>query len=295
MPQDPFPFARDPWWSKALVLLFVLVPLAIAAWGVVLLWGRRVDGIDVLLLLSMWGITGLGISLGFHRMLTHRAFEAARPVKAVLLVLGSMAVQGPAADWAATHIRHHARADKEGDPHSPVEGFLHAHTAWLVRDRFVRSGPVYEKIAADPIVAFVSRTFFLWVGVGLLIPAGIAYAVTGSVAAAAQGLLWGGVVRVFVGHHITWSVNSVAHAFGTRPFVTDDESRNNVLVALFGFGEGWHNNHHAFPRSAFIGIRWWQFDPGRLVIRVLAAFGLVWNVWLPSQRALGARAAPRRS
>ncbi|MCA1819248.1 MAG: acyl-CoA desaturase, partial [Halobacteriales archaeon] len=168
---DPFPQTRDSWWSKLLVLVFVIVPLLAFGYAIYSFWGTGVHWFEILLLVGMWTFTGLGISLGFHRMLTHRAYTATAPTRAVLLVAGTMAIQGPAADWAATHIRHHAKADREGDPHSPLEGFWHAHFGWLVRDRFVRSGIAHDKLMADPVVAFVSKTWTLWATVGMLIPA----------------------------------------------------------------------------------------------------------------------------
>ena len=290
---ETLPYSHDPWWYKALILVFVLVPLALTGLGIWLLWGAHVSALDLTLLVSGWALTGMGISVGYHRMLTHRAFEARPAVRFVVLAFGAMSLQGAPADWAATHIRHHARADREGDPHSPLEGFWHAHTGWLVRDRFVRSGPVYAKLMQDPVVAWTTRYFLLLATIGFVIPLAIGAAVTNTWQGALGGLLWGGAVRVFLTHHVTWSVNSVAHSFGTRPFKTVDESRNNLFVALFGFGEGWHNNHHAFPRSAFMGLRWWQFDPGRYLIRALERIGWVWNVWMPSPEDMLKRRARR--
>ncbi|MFO1535172.1 MAG: acyl-CoA desaturase [Thermoplasmatota archaeon] len=290
---DPFPFHRDNWLSKTLVVVFVVLPLLAFGFGVYSFWGREVGWLQLGLLLGMWTFTGLGISLGFHRMLTHRAFTANAPTRFVLLTAATMAMQGPAADWAATHIRHHAKADREGDPHSPLEGFWHAHFGWLLRDRFVRDGLAHDKLMADPVTAFVSKTWTLWATLGLLIPGVLGWAVSGTLWGFLDGILWGGLVRVFLGHHITWSVNSVAHLFGTRPFRTTDEARNNWFVALFSWGEGWHNNHHAFPRAAYIGMKWWQLDIGKYLIKLLAVLGQIKQVWNPTKEEKLARSARR--
>ena len=269
---------QPPLWVRNTVLLLVVVlPFLATGWAIVLLWNQLVTWTDVALLVGMWTVSGMGITVGFHRMLTHRGFESPAWVRAIILVCGSMALQGPAREWCATHFVHHAHADKEGDPHSPVEGFFTAHTGWLFRDRFVTSGPVYDAFNKDPVTRFVSDTFFVWAALGFVIPFAIG-GLLGGWMGAWTGLLWGGVVRVFVGHHITWSVNSVCHAFGTRPFETNDASRNNFVVALLGFGEGWHNNHHAFPQSASHGLRWWQVDVTAMTIRVLEWLGLAKNV-----------------
>ncbi len=286
---DPFPFHRDPWYQKALVLTIVFLPLAALGYVAWRLWGDHVGPLDLWLLLGFWAFTGLGISVGYHRMLTHRAFEARPVTRFLLLVAGTMSLQGPPADWAATHIRHHAKADRPGDPHSPIEGFWHAHTAWLVRDRFVRDGLAHDKLMADPVTALVQRTWGIWAALTFLLPAAIALGVTGTWWGALDGAVWGGLVRVFVGHHITWSVNSVTHMFGTRPFRTPDRARNNWLIGLLGWGEGWHNNHHAFPDAAFIGMRWYQVDLGGWLIWLLQGLGQVRKVVQPSREEKAAR------
>ncbi len=287
--ESTLPFAKDPWWQKVAVLTLVILPLFGTGLAVVLLWGSLVSGLDLALFLGGWVILALGVSLGYHRMLTHKAFKARAGVRAVLLTLGAASWQGAPADWAATHTRHHARADRQGDPHSPVEGLFHAHLGWLLTNRFVRSGPVYDKLMSDPITAWTTRNFLPIGLVGLALPAVIGGLVTMSWMGAFTGFLWGGLVRVFIGHHMTWSVNSITHTFGSRPFTTTDESRNNPLIAMISFGEGWHNNHHAFPKSAAIGLRWWQLDPGRWVIQGLEKMRLVSDVWLPSAEEMQRR------
>jgi stearoyl-CoA desaturase (delta-9 desaturase) len=255
---------------KAVVLVAVVVPLIATIYAICSLWERAVNWSDLALLLSMYILTALGITIGFHRMLTHRGFRPHPVVKFILLVLGSMTLEGPALEWAATHVKHHAQSDREGDPHSPVEGFFHAHVGWLLKDRMADPNVYCKNLVKDPMVALVSQTFFLWVALSLLIP----FALGGW-----TGLLWGGLVRIFLTHHVTWSVNSVCHTFGKRDFETPDQSRNEWIVGLLALGEGWHNNHHAFPRSAFHGLRWWQFDLSGYIIRALERMGLVHDVY----------------
>ena len=271
---------------KAAVLVVVVVPLLATVFAVRLLWERAVNWTDVILLLVMYSLVALGVTVGFHRMLTHRSFKPHPVVKLVLLILGSMSVEGAALDWAATHIKHHAQADREGDPHSPVEGFFHAHLGWLFKDRMADPNVYCRYLLKDPIVVFVSRTFLLWVVLSLVIP----FAIGGW-----TGLLWGGLVRMFLTHHVTWSVNSVCHTFGKREFETNDRSRNEWVVGLLGFGEGWHNNHHAFPRSAFHGLHWWQFDFSGYVIWTLERVGLARDVYRITPELLERRSTRKKA
>ncbi len=260
------------------MLLVVVLPFLATLFAIWLLWQRAVNWTDIVLLIAFNVLAGLGVTVGYHRMLTHRSFQPHPVVKFIFLVLGSMAVEGPALEWAATHIKHHAHSDREGDPHSPVEGFWHAHMGWMFNRSFADPNVYCRNLVKDPIVVFVSRTFVLWVILSLAIP----FAIGGW-----TGLLWGGLVRIFITHHITWSVNSVCHTFGKREFETRDQSRNEWIVGLLGLGEGWHNNHHAFPRSAFHGLHWWQFDLSGYVIWTLERIGLVRDVYrvTPGMRA----------
>jgi stearoyl-CoA desaturase (Delta-9 desaturase) len=263
---------------KIVMLVVVVLPFLATLFAIWLLWQRAVNWSDIALLLTFNVLAGLGVTVGYHRMLTHRSFRPHPVVKFIFLVLGSMAVEGPALEWAATHIKHHAHSDREGDPHSPVEGFWHAHMGWMFNRSFADPNVYCRNLVKDPIVVFVSRTFILWVILSLAIP----FAIGGW-----TGLLWGGLVRIFFTHHITWSVNSVCHTFGKREFETRDQSRNEWIVGLLGLGEGWHNNHHAFPRSAFHGLHWWQFDLSGYVIWTLERIGLVRDVYrvTPAMRA----------
>jgi stearoyl-CoA desaturase (Delta-9 desaturase) len=253
------------------VLVFVVVfPFLATLYALWLSWNTFVFLPDIVMLFGFYICITFGVTVGFHRMLTHRSFHAHPVLKFLLLVFGSMALEGPAIEWAATHIKHHAQADKEGDPHSPVEGFIHAHLGWLFKDRMADPTVYCKHLLRDPLVSFVNRTFFLWVVLSLAIP----FAIGGW-----QGLLWAGLVRIFIVHHVTWSVNSICHTFGMREFETTDQSRNEWIIGLLAFGEGWHNNHHAFPRSAFHGLHWWQVDFSAYLIRLLERVGLVKDVY----------------
>ena len=273
-------------WVRLLNLTFVLfVPGAGLLLAIATLAMGRVQPIHLTLFAVGFVLTGLGITVGFHRLSTHRSFETNPVVKAILLILGSMAVEGPVAEWAANHLKHHAYTDKPNDPHSPNDGFWFAHIGWLFPATEVETKKYAPFVLRDPVAVFVSRTFILWVTLGYVIP----FLIAGW-----EGLIWGGLFRQFAVQHVTFAVNSVCHRFGSRPFRTGDLSTNNWVVGVLGLGEGWHNNHHAFPTSAFHGLRWWEFDASAYVIRALAALRLAWNVKRPTlmqmqeRRAVGA-------
>src|ERR1700730_18056309 len=255
--------------QKALVLTIVLAPFVATAFAVVQLWERAVSWRDLALLFGLYIPISLGVTAGFHRLLTHRSFRAHPAARAVIVVLGSMAVEGPAISWAANHLKHHALSDQAGDPHSPADGLVHAHLGWLFSLEQADPMVYCRLLLKDRVVVFVDRTFGLWVVLSLLIP----FAIGGW-----SGLLWGGLVRMFFVHHVTWSVNSVCHTFGRRTFATADRSRNQWTVGLLGMGEGWHNNHHAFPRSAVHGLDRWQFDVSAWVIAALERMRLATEV-----------------
>jgi stearoyl-CoA desaturase (delta-9 desaturase) len=271
-------------------LIGVFLPFVAFALAIALLWNRLVGWHDLALLGVMYVVTGLGITVGFHRMLTHRAFQTFAWVRAAWAALGSMAVQGSAITWVSDHRKHHAFTDEEGDPHSPhvgnrpgplgmLTGLWHAHMGWLFSSVGAASPQRFAPdLLKDRAVRVIDRTFWAWVAVGFAVPAGIGWALTGRWTGALTGLLWGGLVRVFLLHHVTWSINSVCHFFGRRRFATDDESRNVFWLAPISFGESWHHNHHAFPRSAFHGLGRWEIDPAALVIVMLEKLGLIWDV-----------------
>jgi stearoyl-CoA desaturase (delta-9 desaturase) len=254
---------------KIAVLVVVIAPFIGTIYAMTMLWQHFVGWTDVSLMLVFYVLSGLGITVGFHRMLTHKSFETSRPVKAILMMMGCLALEGDPMTWASTHIQHHAHSDGEDDPHSPLEGLWHAHVGWLFN--YAHNINVYGSwLKRDKTVVWVSRYWLLWAGLGLLIP---------TLIGGWSGFIWGGLVRIFLTHHITWSVNSICHTFGGRDYNTRDASRNNFIVGLLAFGEGWHNNHHAFPRSAFHGLRWYQIDISGYLISAMERVGLVWNVF----------------
>ncbi len=296
---DDLPVATAGWGQKTTMLLVTVIPFLGFIAAIALLWNTFVGWTDLLLLVVLYVLCGFGITIGFHRMLTHRAFEAAGPLKAALLVLGSMAIQGPAITWAVDHRTHHANSDKEGDPHSPHHGFgggiggqlrglLHAHMGWMFTHRQALERPrMGRDLVEDRMVRFVDRTFVLWAVMGFVVPFVLGYALTGGTwRGAFTGLLWGGLVRLFLNHHVTWSVNSICHYFGRRPFAAYDLSTNNWVLALPSLGESWHHNHHVFPTSAFHGLGRTQIDVSGLVIRGWEKLGWVSNVRRPTSEQI---------
>jgi stearoyl-CoA desaturase (delta-9 desaturase) len=284
------------------VTVIPFIALGVVGWQV---WNDLLRWSDVTVFLIMYVLTGLGVTVGFHRHLTHRSFKTSPALRGVLAVLGSVAIEGPVISWVADHRKHHTYSDQEGDPHSPhvghegglrgaLRGLAHAHVGWLfihthrgARNRYARD------LINDPVVSFVDRTFVFWALSGLVFAFGLGYAIGGTLDAALTALLWGGAVRMLVVHHVTYSINSLCHFFGRQRFPTGDESRNLLWLALPTFGESWHNNHHAFPTSAFHGMRRWEIDPSAIVIRTLEKLGLVWDVVRiePERQARKAEAA----
>lgn len=288
--------------ARLATLLAVIVPFLGLVAAIVFLWGRGFSLVDLSLLLSMYVLTIVGITVGFHRLFTHRAFETSRLVQFLLAALGSMAVQGPLFQWVALHRRHHQYADQEGDPHSPhlqgrglfgvLRGLWHAHLGWFFQPDPPNLPHYVQDLRQSRALRIASALFPVWVLAGLLIPAAVGGLVTASWTGALLGLLWGGLARIFLVHHVTWSVNSLCHCWGGRPFASNDHSRNNAVFGVLGLGEGWHNNHHAFPTSARLGLKWWQIDVGYWVIYGLALCRLAWSVRLPAELALAGRGGP---
>ena len=286
--------------QKAAVLTLTVGPFAGVLLAVISLWGRGLAPADATLFAGFYLLTGLGITVGYHRLFTHRSFDAPRWVRAAFAVAGSMAVEGSVTAWVADHRRHHAFADKEGDPHSPhladgeglgavLKGLWHAHMGWLFRDDETDRDRWAPDLMKDPVMVRIDRLFPILILATFALPTLIGFLITGTAAGAIGGLLWGGLARVFLLHHVTWSVNSVCHFFGRRPFETTDESTNNWPLALISFGESWHNNHHAFPSSAVHGLKWWQLDPGGILIRSLQGLGLAREVKVPTPERMAAK------
>ena len=269
------------------ITVLPILALGLVGWQV---WSSLLGWSDLIVFAIMYIATGLGITVGFHRLFTHRSFKTGKAVRAILAALGSAAIEGPVISWVADHRKHHAYSDQPGDPHSPhvdhghglkgaLRGLAHAHVGWLFihTERGLKSRYAPDLIA-DPVVNFISRTFVLWVFVGLAVPFLLGWLIGGTLDAALTGLLWGGAVRMLVLHHSTYSINSLCHFFGRKRFKTGDESRNLVWLSFFTFGEAWHNNHHAFPTSARHGLSPWAFDPSAWVIWALEKTGLAWDV-----------------
>ncbi len=272
--------------ARTVNLLAVIVPFVAFLVALVLLWNRAVGPLDLGILAVMYLVSGVGVTVGFHRLLTHRAFETHRRLKYVLAVLGSLSVQGPVITWVADHRKHHAHTDEEGDPHSPhvghgsgLRGLLHAHMGWLMNSMGRAQRRRYApELMEDGGMRTINRSFELIVVAGLTIPFALGFLLGGTLTAALTALLWGGFVRIFLLHHVTWSINSVCHFFGRRRFATDDHSTNVFWLALPSLGESWHHNHHAFPRAAQHGLRRRELDPSGALIGLLERLGLAWNV-----------------
>jgi stearoyl-CoA desaturase (Delta-9 desaturase) len=276
--------------ARAVTGLITALPallLVLVGWQ---LWNRELRWRDIAIFLIMYVPIGLGVTVGFHRLLTHRSFKTSSWMRGLLAILGTMAIEGPVISWVADHRKHHAYSDRPGDPHSPhvdhgsglrgaLRGLAHAHVGWLfnhtqrgARERFA------PDLVADPVIGFVHRTFVLWSLVGLAIPFGLGVLIGGTLDAGLEGMLWGGAVRIFVLHHVTYSINSLCHFFGRRRFDTGDHSRNLSWLAPFSLGEAWHNNHHAFPTSAIHGLGPGEIDLSGILISALERAGLVWDV-----------------
>lgn len=275
---------------RAFIFVSSVAPLLGFVAAMVLLWDTAFGTADLVAFGVMYVIGALGVSTGYHRLLAHRAFQTYRPVRFMFAAAGAMAGQGPPLIWTAHHRRHHRVADKPGDPHSPyaneepgisgaLKGLWHAHLGWLF-DEHLTSDPVRycPDLARDKDIRFISKYFIVFVIAGLVLPGLIGLAITGTLVGFLMGALWGGLVRFFIGNHVTYAINSLGHYFGPRNFATSDESRNVAWLAIPSFGESWHNNHHAFPRSYTHGMRWYEFDISAQFIRMLERVGLVWNV-----------------
>ncbi|WP_394613962.1 acyl-CoA desaturase [Lentzea sp. JNUCC 0626] len=278
------------------VYVFVIVPFLALLAAVPFAWGWGLGWVDVGLFVAFYYLTGLGVTIGYHRYFTHGSFKAKRPLKIVLAIAGSMALQGPVIDWVADHRRHHAFSDREGDPHSPwlfgsgpaalAKGFWHAHTGWLFeRDKTNHKRFAPDLMADDDLVR-IDRLFWVWTVISLLAPAVLGGLLTWSLWGAVTAFFWAGLVRVAFLHHLTWSVNSICHMVGERPFAARDRSANVWALAILSFGESWHNLHHADPTSARHGVQRGQLDISARLIWLFEKFGWAWHVRWPSEQRL---------
>jgi stearoyl-CoA desaturase (delta-9 desaturase) len=284
-------------------LIAILLPFAALIYCLIRFWKIGVDWPEITMLFVMYLATGFGITIGYHRLFAHRAFKTYAPVRAILAILGAMAVQGPLIRWVAVHRCHHQHSDHQEDPHSPhtsgrgirgfFKGLAHSHIGWMFTDDNPGLARYVRDLQADKVLCGISRRWLFWVFMGLLIPTVLCGAISGTWTGALLGLLWGGLVRIFLIHHVTWSINSVCHIWGQKTYDTFDHSRNNLIFGIIGLGEGWHNNHHAFPHSARHGLAWWQIDFSFIIIRVMQNLGLVWSVRTAGVKAMQAKRTDR--
>jgi stearoyl-CoA desaturase (delta-9 desaturase) len=292
---------RTTFWSRLAGLVAVIVPPVGLLTGTVLLWNHGVNWVDLVVLGVFYVPCGLGITVGWHRYFSHKSFETNAVVKAALAILGSMAMQGPLTQWVTDHRKHHALSDQPGDPHSPhagrgrglwerARGLWHSHVGWLFSTKGLERGPEYGKdLYDDTMIRWIDRLYLAWVALTVGLPFAVGYAVFGTWQAGLQAMVWGGLIRIFLFQHVTFSINSICHTFGSRPFKTRDESRNVWLLALPSFGESWHNGHHAFPASAVHGLERRQLDLSAAVIRGLEKVKLAWDVKRPDPRQVERR------
>jgi stearoyl-CoA desaturase (Delta-9 desaturase) len=283
-------------YQRALSTVVVALPPLgfIAATLAIVFWERKVEPLDLGLLLGMYVLTFFGITAGYHRLFTHRAFQTGGFMRAFLAIAACMTGQGTVTSWVSHHRCHHLYSDEVGDVHSPnlhgegvwgvVRGIWHVHIGWIDRANWNPPFPYVSDILRDRVIQTIDRFYIVWVLLSLLIPTVIGGVLTTSWAGALRGFLWGGAIRLFLVHQVTFGVNSICHLWGIRRFSTDDRSTNNPLLAIVALGEGWHHNHHAFPNSAKMGLTWWQLDLGWVCIVALQRLGLVWNVKVPSAK-----------
>ena len=306
---EPTPELPDTksWTQQVLLALFIAIPFAAMVAAVPVLWGWGLTGRDAIIATVMYVVTGMGVTVGFHRYLTHRSFRAKRWVRIALALSGSMAIQASPIQWVADHRRHHRFSDREGDPHSPwrygtglkalTKGFWYSHVGWLFDWDKTSEVQYAPELVADPDINWISRTFPYWVAVSLLLPALVGGLWSWSWQGALTAFFWGSLVRVCLLHHVTFAINSVCHISGRRPFRTRDRSRNVWWLALLSFGEAWHNFHHAEPTSARHGVRFLEVDTSAIAIRVMEKLRWVTDVRWPDAGIIARRrvAAPAAS
>lgn len=285
--------ARTTRLSQIVTLVAVVVPPLAILSAAGLLWGVAFGPLDLELFVAFYVLTGLGITVGYHRLFAHRSFEATHSLRVALAILGAMTLQGPVTQWVTDHRKHHARSDADGDPHSPhlsgdgivgaIRGLLHSHIGWLFSTKGMERGDPYGRdLFEDRAIRRVDQLYIVWVALSVTLPFFIAYAATASAGRGFEALIWAGLIRIFVFEHATFSVNSICHTFGFRTYDAKDESTNNWVVAFLTFGEGWHNNHHAFPRSARHGLGRFQVDVSFAVIRALERLHFARSLRLPT-------------
>ncbi|MBE9373899.1 acyl-CoA desaturase [Saccharopolyspora sp. HNM0983] len=297
----PLTEGRRGWVAQLSVYLFVLVPFVALIAAVPFAWGWGLGWVDVGLALVFYVISGIGVTVGFHRHFTHGSFKANRGVRAALAIAGMMSAQGPVITWVADHRRHHAYSDREGDPHSPwrfgsspsalAKGFWYAHMGWLFERDITNRERFAPDLLKDRELVRTDRLFPLWTVLSFLLPAALGGLLTWSLWGAATAFFWAGLVRISALHHITWSVNSICHMIGERPFKSRDRAANFWPLAIVSFGESWHNSHHADPTCARHGVLRGQLDISARTIWALEKLGWAWKVRWPNEKRLARIAA----
>ena len=288
--------------QRRLVLVVTIVPFLGLIAAIATLWGTGFSMLDGGLFLGMYAVTGLGVTVGFHRLFTHQGFVAKPWLHYALAIAGSMAIQGPVIRWVADHRRHHAFSDQPGDPHSPhldegpglkgvLKGLWHAHIGWFFDEEQTSAKRWAPDLVKDPVMRKIDSLFPLWALISFAAPPVLAFAIAGTFRAALTAFLWASLVRIFLLHHVTWSVNSICHFYGRRPYETTDYSTNNWLLSIISFGESWHNNHHAFPTSAVHGLHKGQIDLTGGTIRLLEKMRLVQDVKVVDERQMARKRA----
>jgi len=287
--------------TKLMMLVAVIGPMVGVGIAISLSWMYGLASWEyIAMMLFGWCITSLGITVGFHRLCSHKSFDTYNWVRLIWVAIGTMSIEGAPLTWCAVHRRHHSHSDRHGDPHSPnlhgdgflgmLKGLWHGQVGWLFSGYW--SEPNYDKwipdLLKDRMLVKMNEKYGLLVLLSLAIPTLIGFLIDGWFGAV-LGFVWGGLVRVFLTHHITWSINSICHVFGKRDYKSSDHSTNNLVCGILAWGEGWHNNHHAFPSSARHGLKWWQFDFSWIVIKAMEKCGLAWNIKTPSEHALASK------
>ena len=292
--------------QRRVMLTISILPLLGLVFAVVQLWGWGVSLHDLVIAGVFYVITGLGITVGYHRLLTHKSFDVPNWVRVGWAIAGSLAVQGACIDWVATHRRHHAYSDELGDPHSPhldaadglkgiLRGLYHAHLGWMMEPDGTEAETWAPDLLDNEGLVKVNRAFPWLIVATFVLPAIVGGLWSMSLMGALTAAIWAGLLRMALLHHVTWSINSICHFYGTRPFASRDQARNNPWLSVLSFGESWHNAHHAFPASARHGLRWWEFDASWITIKVMEWVGLARNIKLPSPTQMARKKLPRKA
>jgi len=287
---------------RQVALLIMTLPFLGTLEAVRLLATGTVSATYFALFLAMYFVHMGGVTMGLHRLAAHRSFRTSPLMAGILTAMGSTAGQGPVLFWVSTHRAHHAHSDTEWDPHSPnlhrggfwgkLHGFWHGHMGWMLSDKSASWAHYARDVMDDRMLMYVHRTYFVWLGLGLVLPTLIGYLIEPSMLGAWKGLIFGGAARMFLANQSAWLVGSLSHLWGGRPFRTRDQSANNWLVAVLAFGEGLQNNHHAFPSCYRHSVRWWEPDLSGWILMALRSVNLVWDTKFPSAETIARARMP---